>query len=178
MIGTPLLDSVFRASPRRFSLPCTSPFCALGHSVLSVVIGIVVAIVAVVRLNRLSFYKINLLVNCQNITFVLTTGGHNAGILHEPGHTRRSFRMSTHRPTRPTSTLKHGGRRPQRGKGPGGPPGNPDWNGSQTGWSKHQRCVLTVLVSPRCVRFRATMSFRKCEASGLFDLDFQVLCEQ
>ena len=43
-----------------------------------------------------SIYKINLLANCQDITFVLTTGGHNAGIVSEPGHPHRRFRMSTH----------------------------------------------------------------------------------
>jgi polyhydroxyalkanoate synthase len=30
------------------------------------------------------------------ITFVLTQGGHNAGIISEPGHPGRSFRMATH----------------------------------------------------------------------------------
>ena len=44
-----------------------------------------------------SVYKINLLANGQDITFVLTAGGHNAGILSEPGHPRRSYRISTHR---------------------------------------------------------------------------------
>ncbi len=32
-----------------------------------------------------------------DVTFVLTEGGHNAGIISEPGHRRRSYRMSTHR---------------------------------------------------------------------------------
>jgi polyhydroxyalkanoate synthase len=39
-----------------------------------------------------SVYKINLL-NEGEITFVLTTGGHNAGIVSEPGHPHRSFRI-------------------------------------------------------------------------------------
>lgn len=41
-----------------------------------------------------SVYKIHLFANTE-ITFVLTTGGHNAGILSEPGHPNRSYRMST-----------------------------------------------------------------------------------
>jgi len=40
-----------------------------------------------------SVYKINLL-NDGDITFVLTSGGHNAGIVSEPGHPNRHFRMA------------------------------------------------------------------------------------
>jgi polyhydroxyalkanoate synthase len=38
-----------------------------------------------------SVYKIHLL-NSGDITFVLTSGGHNAGIVSEPGHPGRHFR--------------------------------------------------------------------------------------
>jgi len=41
-----------------------------------------------------SVYKINLL-NPNEITFVLTSGGHNAGIVSEPGHPHRHFRLGT-----------------------------------------------------------------------------------
>ena len=40
-----------------------------------------------------SVYKINLL-NQGDITFALTSGGHNAGIVSEPGHPRRHFRIA------------------------------------------------------------------------------------
>jgi len=43
-----------------------------------------------------SVYKIHLL-NDGDITFVLTSGGHNAGIVSEPGHPRRHYRIE-HRP--------------------------------------------------------------------------------
>jgi polyhydroxyalkanoate synthase len=43
-----------------------------------------------------SVYKINLL-NEGDITYVLTSGGHNAGIVSEPGHPRRHYRLG-HRP--------------------------------------------------------------------------------
>lgn len=39
-----------------------------------------------------SVYKLHLL-NCGELTFVLTSGGHNAGIVSEPGHPHRHFRI-------------------------------------------------------------------------------------
>jgi polyhydroxyalkanoate synthase len=40
-----------------------------------------------------SVYKIGLL-NDGDLSFVLTSGGHNAGIVSEPGHAHRHFRLS------------------------------------------------------------------------------------
>ncbi|MBV8654187.1 MAG: polyhydroxyalkanoic acid synthase [Alphaproteobacteria bacterium] len=42
-----------------------------------------------------SVYKIHLLAD-TGVTFVLTVGGHNAGIVSEPGHPHRSYRMTRH----------------------------------------------------------------------------------
>jgi len=42
-----------------------------------------------------SVYKINLLAKSREVTFLLTTGGHNAGIVSEPGHPRRSYQVAT-----------------------------------------------------------------------------------
>jgi poly[(R)-3-hydroxyalkanoate] polymerase subunit PhaC len=39
-----------------------------------------------------SSYKIHLLTDCE-VTYLLTTGGHNAGIVSEPGHDGRSFQV-------------------------------------------------------------------------------------
>lgn len=45
-----------------------------------------------------SVFKINV-ISDADVTFVLTTGGHNAGIVSEPGHRNRHFRVS-HRSAR------------------------------------------------------------------------------
>lgn len=42
-----------------------------------------------------SVYKVHLYTD-TDITFVLTTGGHNAGIISEPGRARRSYQMTYH----------------------------------------------------------------------------------
>jgi polyhydroxyalkanoate synthase len=44
-----------------------------------------------------SVYKIHLLTD-TNLTFVLTSGGHNAGIVSQPGHARRSYQMGRRGP--------------------------------------------------------------------------------
>lgn len=43
-----------------------------------------------------SVYKLHHLCDAE-ITFVLTSGGHNAGIISEPGHAHRSYQMETRR---------------------------------------------------------------------------------
>lgn len=42
-----------------------------------------------------SVWKVNLLTDSDDITFALTSGGHNAGIVSPVGHPRRSHRIST-----------------------------------------------------------------------------------
>ena len=44
-----------------------------------------------------SVYKIHLLSNAE-ITFVLSSGGHNAGIVSEPDHPGRTYQMTTRKP--------------------------------------------------------------------------------
>ncbi len=41
-----------------------------------------------------SVYKFHLLTD-TDVTFLLTNGGHNAGIVSEPGHKRRHYRITT-----------------------------------------------------------------------------------
>ncbi|MGC9185826.1 MAG: PHA/PHB synthase family protein [Thiomonas sp.] len=47
-----------------------------------------------------SVYKIHLLADSE-VTFVLTSGGHNAGIVSEPGHPHRHYRWALHPGGRP-----------------------------------------------------------------------------
>jgi polyhydroxyalkanoate synthase len=42
-----------------------------------------------------SVYRFQLFCNAEEMTFVLVSGGHNAGIVSEPGHRGRTYRMST-----------------------------------------------------------------------------------
>jgi polyhydroxyalkanoate synthase len=42
-----------------------------------------------------SVYKFHLLTD-SDVTFLLTNGGHNAGIVSEPGHAHRHYRVTTH----------------------------------------------------------------------------------
>ncbi|QEA40606.1 alpha/beta fold hydrolase [Pistricoccus aurantiacus] len=42
-----------------------------------------------------SVYKIHLLTDADEVTFLLTSGGHNAGIVSEPGHPRRTYQVET-----------------------------------------------------------------------------------
>jgi polyhydroxyalkanoate synthase len=44
-----------------------------------------------------SVYKIHLLTDAE-LTFLLTSGGHNVGIVSEPGHPRRHYRVATKKP--------------------------------------------------------------------------------
>jgi polyhydroxyalkanoate synthase len=43
-----------------------------------------------------SVYKMHLISDSPSITFVLTSGGHNAGIVSEPGHKHRHYRIAQH----------------------------------------------------------------------------------
>lgn len=63
-----------------------------------------------------SVYKLHHLCDAE-ITFVLTSGGHNAGIISEPGHAHRSYQMATRKTHGPwiepeewaTATPEHAG---------------------------------------------------------------------
>jgi hypothetical protein len=73
-----------------------------------------------------SVYKLNL-VNDTDVTFVLTTGGHNAGIASEPGHkdSITGFRFAQPPPSIPTQRLATPRQRSKTGRcGQPGCPGS------------------------------------------------------
>ena len=76
-----------------------------------------------------SVYKVHLLTGAET-TFVLTSGGHNAGIVSEPDHRGRHFPhcdQQGRRTVRRRAGL--GGRRRRAAKARGGPPGRNGWMG-------------------------------------------------
>lgn len=52
-----------------------------------------------------SVYKIHDLTD-TDLTFLLTSGGHNAGVVSEPGHKGRQYQVKTHRPDDPYQSPK------------------------------------------------------------------------
>ena len=72
-----------------------------------------------------SVYKIHCLER-HDVTFVLTSGGHNAGIVSEPGHAHRHFRIESRGGHRPSCRPRRMARRRPRRTVRGGPHG-PDW---------------------------------------------------
>ena len=74
-----------------------------GHAVSLTDIGVPVFLVGTERDHISpwrSVYKLHHLCDTE-ITFVLTNGGHNAGIVSEPGHAGRSYRIACGPPTAP-----------------------------------------------------------------------------
>ncbi|WP_235263777.1 hypothetical protein [Nitrincola sp. A-D6] len=72
-----------------------------------------------------SVYKINDLFNTE-ITFVLTSGGHNAGIVSEPGHPRRSFQIGLQQAEDKHISPDQWLQQHEKHQAPGG---NPGWAG-------------------------------------------------
>ena len=68
------------------------------------------------------FPKLHLLSSAE-LTFVLTTGGHNGGIVSEPGRGKRQYQIHTARPVMDTWRRMSGKRRCRRIRIPGGPHG-------------------------------------------------------
>jgi hypothetical protein len=93
--------------------------------------------------------------NDGELTFVLTSGGHNAGIISEPGHPRRHFRIRV-RPAAARSVRMNGSatRRPKMG--PGGWSGMHGSTGILAGasirhrWARPASCRSATLQAPTC----------------------------
>jgi hypothetical protein len=73
-----------------------------------------------------SVYKIHLLSDSE-VTFALTSGGHNAGIVAEPGHANRSFQLLTRQAHDTPSTRTPGWGAHRARKARGGRRGGSGW---------------------------------------------------
>jgi len=83
-----------------------------------------------------SVYKLNLVAETE-LTFLLTSGGHNAGIISEPGHPNRSFQVATAQRAARTSTPTPGPPAPRSSRDPGGQPGRPGSPSTPPAGSRH-----------------------------------------
>ena len=71
-----------------------------------------------------SVYKASGLTSSPEFTFLLTSGGHNAGIVSGPVHPKRRHRVRTQKAGEPAACRgRRGSPRPKRGRDPGGRPG-------------------------------------------------------
>lgn len=93
-----------------------------------------------------SVYKLNL-VGETELTFLLTSGGHNAGIVSEPSHRGRSFQVATRPAGAPyTDPGLWAAAIPGR-RVPGGPPGRRGWSGTPAGASNPRRWGLPTAAT-------------------------------
>jgi len=93
-----------------------------------------------------SVYKLNVIAETE-LTFLLTSGSHNAGIVSEPGHRGAASSSPPTRPAPPTPTPACGPPRPPGRRVPGGPPGRRGWSGTPAGASNPRRWGLPTAAT-------------------------------
>ena len=79
-----------------------------------------------------SVYRFNLSSDTEEVTFLLSSGGHNAGIVSQPGHPRGPSRFAPERKVKNTSTRIPSGKKRPSGKVPGGRFGWSGWTNIPT----------------------------------------------
>ena len=104
-----------------------------------------------------SVYKLNLVAETE-LTFLLTSGGHNAGIVSEPGHRGRSFQVATRPAGAPSPDPGLWAAATPDRRAPGGPSGRSGWPGTPAGASNPRRWALPTAATRHSMTPPAPMS--------------------
>ena len=104
-----------------------------------------------------SVYKLNLVAETE-LTFLLTSGGHNAGIVSEPGHRGRSFQVATRPAGAPYPDPGLWAAATPDRRAPGGPSGRSGWPGTPAGASNPRRWALPTAATRHSMTPPAPMS--------------------
>ena len=113
-----------------------------------------------------SVYKLNLVAETE-LTFLLTSGGHNAGIVSEPGHRGRSFQVATRPAGAPYPDPGLWAAGTPRQEGSWWPAGRRGWRSTPAGASNPRRWALPPAATRHSMTPPARMSCSHDQSTGL-----------
>ncbi len=105
-----------------------------------------------------SVYKLHLQSDATELTFVLTSGGHNVGIVNEPGHPRRSYQTTTCREGERALDAETWKASTPTARDRGGRPGSSGWQTIRRGWCRRLRSARRSGATRRCATRREPTS--------------------